>query len=342
MLFIARHKRLFIFIIAFLLVSLVPLFVQSPYYLDLFIIMIVNSVLGMCFIMLLRTGLINLGLAAFWGIGAYASTILATKAGLSFWLSMPLAVVISIIFALIIGTFLIGKGSTGFAFVMLSSVIGMVFVVIVGNIPFLGGYIGITKIPRPDPIAIPFLPVMTFESKASFYYLALFILAIILLIISAFYSAWTGRAWAAIGLNSKLAQSIGIDLFKYKLMAFVLASAIAGLIGSFFAHYEGFVIPTTYDMFTNIYIQIYAILGGVGFAVLGPMLGAAIMTFFPEVFRAFREYSPIFTGLLLIILIMFLPTGFLSLWYKYKEWREGGSARRNSSPKAPVKNSVAS
>lgn len=154
--FLTRHKRLLIFILAFILCAFIPVFVQSPYYMDLFIIMIVNSVLAMSFILLLRTGLINLGLAAFWGIGAYASTILATKLGLSVWLAMPLAVVISIIFALLIGSFLIGKGSTGFAFVMLSSVIGMVFVVIVGNIPFLGGYMGITKVPKPDPIALPF------------------------------------------------------------------------------------------------------------------------------------------------------------------------------------------
>ncbi|OGO17460.1 MAG: hypothetical protein A2Z02_03565, partial [Chloroflexi bacterium RBG_16_48_7] len=243
------------------------------------------------------------------------------------------AVVISIIFALLIGAFLIGKGSTGFAFVMLSSVIGMVFVVVVGNIPFLGGYMGITKVPRPDPITLPFLPVISFDSKSSFFYLALFLLAVILLVISAFYSAWTGRAWSAIGLNSKLAQSIGIDLFKYKLMAFVVASAIAGLIGSFFAHYEGFVIPTTYDMFTNIYIQIYAILGGVGFAILGPLLGAAVMTFFPEAFRAFREYSPIFTGVILVLLIMFLPTGLLSIWTMITKAREN---RRGKAPDTAV------
>jgi branched-chain amino acid transport system permease protein len=328
--YLTRHKRLFIFIVAFIVAAFIPILGLSPYYMDLFIILIVNSVLAMSFILLLRTGLINLGLAAFWGIGAYASTMLATKLGLSFWLSMPLAVVISIIFALLVGAFLIGKGSTGFAFVMLSSVIGMVFVVIVGNIPFLGGYMGITKVPGPDPIALPFLPAITFDSKISFFYLALFLLAIVMLVISAFYSAWTGRAWSAIGLNSRLAQSVGIDLFKYKLMAFVVASAIAGLMGSFFAHYEGFVIPTTYDMFTNIYIQIYAILGGVGFAILGPLVGAVVMTFFPEVFRAFREYSPIFTGIILVLLIMFLPTGLLSIWTMIKKSRENKTGKSDN------------
>lgn len=307
------HRGKYGNILLFFILALIPVFIKSPYYLDLFIMIIVNSVLAMTFVMLLRTGLINLGLAAFWGIGSYTSTILAMKLGLSFWLCLPATVIITLLFALLIGTFLIGKGSAGFSFVMLSSVVGMVFSVAVGNISFLGGYIGISRIPSPDPVSLPFINTITFDSKVHFYYLALFLFAIIVTIISAFYTAWTGRAWSAIGLNSKLAESIGIDLFRFKLAAFAISSAMAGAIGSFYAHYQGFVMPETYGMFTNIYIQIYAILGGVGFPVLGPFVGATVMTFFPEFFRIVREFSPIFTGVLLMILIMFLPTGLLSL-----------------------------
>jgi len=315
---ITSHKKLFGFIIFFIFYALIPVFIKSPYYLDLFIIVLVNAALAMTFVLLLRTGLINLALAAFWGIGAYASAILALKLGLSVWLAMPLTVVISIIFAIVIGAFLIGKGAVGFSFVMLSSVIGMIFTVAVGNINFLGGYIGLSKVPRPDPITIPLLGTFAFNSKVHYLYLALFLFAVIILILYAFYSAWTGRAWSAIGLNPRLAQSIGIDLFKYKLAAFIVSSAIASLVGSFFAHYQTFVTPDTYNMFANIYIHIYAILGGVGFPIVGPIIGATIMTFFPELFRIGREFAPIFTGLLLILLIMFLPTGLLSLGNRFK------------------------
>jgi branched-chain amino acid transport system permease protein len=324
---ILLRKKLFGYILFFVLAAILPLVVTSPYYHDLFIIIIVNSVLAMTFVMLLRTGLINLGLAAFWGIGAYSSTLIAMKLGLPVWLSIPATLVVTIILALLVGLFLIGKGSAGFGFVMLSSVIGMVFSVAVGSVTEFGGYIGISKIPRPEAITLPFLPPIVFDNKLAFYYLALLLFLFIILIITAFYSAWIGRAWSAIGLNSRLAESIGIDLIKYKLTAFVVSSAIAGLIGSFYAHYQGFVQPTTYDMFANIYIQIYAILGGVGFPIVGPILGATVMTLFPELFRIGREFSPIFTGVLLIVLIMFLPTGLLSLGHKFKEWRENRSGK---------------
>jgi len=320
--YITSHKKLFGFILFFIVYALIPVIVKSPYYLDLFIIVLVNAALAMTFVLLLRTGLINLALAAFWGIGAYASSILALKMGLSVWLAMPLTVVISVIFAIAIGAFLIGKGAVGFSFVMLSSVIGMIFTVAVGNINFLGGYIGLSKVPRPDPITIPLLGTFAFNSKVHYLYLALFLFAVIILILYAFYSAWTGRAWSAIGLNPRLAQSIGIDLFKYKLAAFIVSSAIASLVGSFFAHYQTFVTPDTYNMFANIYIHIYAILGGVGFPIVGPIIGATIMTFFPELFRIGREFAPILTGLLLILLIMFLPTGLLSLGNRFKPFWE--------------------
>ena len=310
---ITRHKRLIAIIGAVIIFALIPLLVSSPYYLDLLIMMLVNATLGMCFIITLRTGLINMSLAAIWGVGAYASTMLAIKLDLSFWLCMPAAVLITGVIALVLGYILIGSGAGGLSFVVLSSVVGMLFSVTIGNIPFFGGYSGIANIPRPDPIYIPFLPAIEFTSKIPFFYLALFLFVIVVLISSAFYSAWTGRAWTAIGLTPKLAESIGINTVRYKLSAFIVSSCLAGLMGSFFAHYHSFVSPSTYIMWQNVYIQIYAILGGIGYAISGPIVGSAIMTFIPEFMRPAREFTPIFTGVMLIVLVMFLPRGLLSL-----------------------------
>lgn len=310
---ITRHKRLFSLIVAVIIFALIPLFVHSPYYLHLIIMMVVNAILAMAFIMMLRTGLINMGLVAFWGVGAYASTMLVMKLHLSFWLSLPASALITGLIALGIGYLLIGSGAGGFAFVMLSSVIGMLFTVAIGNISFLGGYNGIANIPPPDPIRIPFLPPIEFVSKAPYFYLALFLLVVVILLSNAFYSAWTGRAWTAIGLNPRLAESIGVNIFRYKLLSFVVASSILGLIGSFWAHYGGFVIPTTFSMWGNIYVQIYAILGGIGYATLGPLAGSAVMTFLPEMIRMTQEVAPVFTGAILVLLILFLPKGLLSL-----------------------------
>lgn len=310
---IIRHKSLTGLIVAVIIFALIPLLTRSPYYLDLLIMLLVNALLAMTFIMMLRTGLINMGLSAYWGLGAYASTLLSMKAHLSFWLCLPASALILGVFALGLGALLIGSGSAGFAFVILSGVIGMLFTVAVGNISFLGGYNGFANIPPPDPIRLPFLPPIEFVSKIQYFYLALGLFVVAVLIINAFYSTWTGRAWKAIGLNPRLAESMGVNLFRYKLLSFVVSCCIIGLIGSFYAHYEGYVTPDAYSMWMNIYIQMYAILGGTGYATLGPVIGSAVMTFLPEVLRMTKEVSPIFIGIVLMLLILFLPEGLLGL-----------------------------
>jgi branched-chain amino acid transport system permease protein len=307
-----RYNWMLIFVV--IIVSLlIPLFIKSPYEIDLIIVIFIHAVIAMTFIMLVRTGMINLGIMAFMGIGAYTSAVLVTKLGLSFWLSLSVSTLITALIALIVGYILIGSGSSGFGFVILSSVIGMLFSVAVGNISYLGGYAGISNISPPSPIQLPFLPAITFSvvNKVPFYYLAWFLLVIIVIIIKAFYSSWIGRAWAAIGLNPQLAGSIGINIFRYKMLVFMVASAIAGVMGCYYAHYISFVSPNLYDMWSNIYIQMYAILGGMGYAVLGPLIGAGVMTLLPELLRKAVEIAPVIYGVILVILILFLPSGIL-------------------------------
>jgi branched-chain amino acid transport system permease protein len=189
----------------------------------------------------------------------------------------------------------------------------MLFNVLVGNISYLGAWDGIPHIPPPSPIKLPFLPAVEFVSRVPFFYLGMLIFLIIILISNAFYESWPGRAWRATGMSPRLAESIGVNIFRYKLSSFVVSSTLCGLIGSFFAHYHGFVIPVSFGMWQNIYVQIYAILGGIGNATLGPIVGSLVMTFFPEFIRPIREFAPIFTGILLVLLILFLPEGLLGL-----------------------------
>jgi branched-chain amino acid transport system permease protein len=310
---ITRHMKLIGLIVVIIIFAFIPLFIHSPYLLDLFIIMIVNAILAMTFIMMLRTGLISMSVCVFWGLGAYASAVLATKFHLSFWLLLPVSAVITGIIAFGLGFVLLGKGTNILRFVIFSCILGMLFNVAIGSTPALGGYNGINNIPPPNPIRIPFMPPVEFVSKVQYFYLALLLLLIVFLICKAFYSAWTGRAWIAIGLSSRLAESIGVNVFRYRLLAFIVSSIIAGLIGSFYAHYESFINPGAFAMWQNVYVQLYAILGGIAYPIWGPLIGSAVMTFVPEYLRIAREVAPIFTGVLLILLILFLPQGLLGL-----------------------------
>lgn len=303
------HRKLIILLVLAIILVLIPVVVHSPYYIHLLIMTGINIALAMTFVLVLKTGLVTLAIAAFWAVGAYSSALLVMRLEWSFWLSLPTSALITGIIALCIGYLLIK--TAGFGFVILSAVIGMLAPVIIGNVSALGGYQGIAHIPPPNPINISFLPSLEFVSKTPYYYLMLFLLLLVMLSFSGLYASWAGRAWTAIGLNPNLAESLGISVFKYRLLAFVVACTATGLMGSFYAHYIGTITPGAFGVFKTIYLHVYAILGGLDFAILGPVVGTFLMTFFPEFLRITKEIEPIFTGLLLILLILFLRGGIL-------------------------------
>ena len=307
-----------------IIAGLAPLLIGDTYYLHLLILAGINAMLALTFVILLRTGLISLAIAAFWGIGAYASAILTTKVGLSVWLAFPLSALLTGVVGVIIGFFLLKNA--GFTFVMLTTILGMITVQLFGSVRSIGGFMGLTSVPKPSPIVIGSLIRWDFASKTHYYYLMLFILVLLILVYSALYHSWAGRAWLAIGLNPELATSIGVSIFWYRMLAFGVSTATAGLAGSFYVHYIGALEPTQFTMFKSMYVQAYAVLGGLGFAIVGPLLGSLIMTLAPEFLRVAKEAEPIFTGVIFILLMLFLPHGILSLF----DPRGGGFGRQPS------------
>jgi branched-chain amino acid transport system permease protein len=284
---------------------LIPFFITSSYQLHLIIMLFINVVLAMSFSMLISTGLITIGAASFWAIGAYTSAILVLNYDLSFWIALPLATLVTGLVALALGAVIVR--TPGVAFVVQTMVVNMIVVQALGQIEYLGGWGGILGIPTPDPIGT-----LRFSSKVYSYYLALFLLLIIVLAFAALYSSRIGRAWSAIRLNPRLAQSLGINLFRYRLIAFVISAMASGVVGSFYAHYFGTIEPGTFSVFKSIYVQIYGILGGLNFFIMGPIVGAFIMTLLPEFLRISKEIEPILTGAILVLLVIFLPGGILS------------------------------
>jgi branched-chain amino acid transport system permease protein len=264
----------------------------------------ITTVLGMTFSMIFSTGLITLGAAAFYGIGAFASALLVMELGLSFWLALPLATLIVAIIALGLGSIIVRH--PGVPFVLITMLFAYVVVLVTGQIEVFGGWGGIIGIPRPNSLG----PV-EFAGKIPCYYLMLFLLLMIALIFYALYTSRIGRVWGAIKLSPPLAESLGINLYRYRLLAFVIGSSAAGVVGSFYAHYFQSIMPVTFSGWVSIYIQFYALLGGLQFYILGPAIGAAIMTFIPEFLRISGEVEPIITGVLLLILILFFPRGIL-------------------------------
>jgi branched-chain amino acid transport system permease protein len=270
----------------------------------------IGIVLGMTFTMLYGSGLISLGISAFYGVGAYSSTLLVMNTGLNFWQALPLSVLITGIIGLGIGSVIIRH--PGMTFVVLTLVFNMVIVQMTGQIELFGGWGGIIGISPPSPIG----PV-EFTTKIPYYYL---IMCLSLLTAVCFYSLYTsrfGRAWNAIKLSPNLSEMIGINLYYYRLFAFVVACMPAGAVGSFYAHYFQTVAPEAFGGWSAIYIQLYCVLGGLNFYILGPVIGSTFLTFIPEFLRITKEIEPIVTGILLLIIILFFADGILGTLQKF-------------------------
>jgi branched-chain amino acid transport system permease protein len=303
-----------LFVIGVLLI-LLPFLLKSPYIMHIVIMTFIGIVLGMTFSMIYSVGRISLGAGAFYAIGAYASALLAMKLGLSFWFALPLATIITGMIALGLGSVIL-KGS-GLSFGVISLLFALVIVQATGQVPFFGGWGGFWGIPAPDPIPVPLHSPIEFVSKTPYYYLILSLFLLIVLSFHALYTSRIGRTWRAIKLSPHLAETLGINLYRYRLLAFVIASTAAGVVGSFFSHYNRVIEPGAFGGFFSIYIQLYSVLGGLEFYILGPVVGSTIVTFVPEFLRIAEEFEPIITGVVLVVVILFFPGGILGTLQKF-------------------------
>jgi len=288
-----------------LIVILLPFIIRSDYLLHLVIYMCMYSMLGMGFSMIWKNHLITCGQAGFWAIGAYTSALLVTRLGLSFWLALPIAGIASALFALLVFSIALRAGPL--VFFGMSLVCSFIVMEVLGSIEFFGGWEGLLDIPSPT------IGSFVFFSKTSYYYLVLFLLAVNVLVFYALYKSRIGRAWTAIGQKVQLAEAQGINVYRYRLAASVIACFFAGVVGSFYAHYQNLLIPTTFSFICSIYVQMYALIGGLGYFIAGPIVGAGVMVFLPEYLRIAAEFQPIFYGIFLILIIIFLPNGILSI-----------------------------
>jgi len=289
-----------------LVLALLPQLTDSPYMMHLLVMSCINIMLGLSFSLLFSAGLVTIGAAGFWAIGAYTSALLVTRLDFSYWAALPLSGLAAAFVALVVGLVIVR--TPGVAFIIQTMVINMILVQVFGHFEVFGSWAGILDIPSPNPIGP-----LVFTGKVGSCYLVIVLLLLNILAFYALYTSRVGRAWSAIRLNARLAETLGVDLFRYRLAAFMISSAGAGLAGSFYAHYFQSLEPGMFSVFKSIYVQIYSILGGLNFYIAGPVLGSLIMTFVPEFLRVSKEIEPIVTGAILVGLVIFLPGGILSL-----------------------------
>jgi len=248
-----------------------------------------------------HAGQISLGHAAFFGIGAYAAGILYTKAGLPFWIDVPLAAVAAGVVGAVLGIPCLRVRDDFLAITTMG--IGFVIEAVFLYIPFFGGAMGIGGIDLPSWFGREM-------TKSEYLILILAVLAVLLLLDYGLSRSWIGLAWASIREDEQAASAMSVDIVRFKVVAFVLGSALAGLAGGFYAHFLTFIMPQNFGFGQSILILCMVVFGGIG-TRWGPLVGAALLGILPEISRPIMEYRTLLYGLLLVAMMRFQPSGLL-------------------------------
>ena len=246
-------------------------------------------------------GQISLGHAAFMGIGAYTSALLYTKAGFSFW---PAFLAAGLMAGLIGAVLAIPCLRVREDFLAITTM-GINFVVeaVFLYIPFFGAGMGIGGIDPPSLFGVEI-------GKTGF--LALVVLVILVTIAADRWltRSWIGLAWSAIREDEAAAGAMGVDVVRFKVLAFTLGSAGAGFAGSLYAHFLTFIMPVNFGFAQSIVILSMVVFGGIG-TLRGPIVGAIVLGALPEISRPAMEYRTLLYGVLLLLLMRYQPDGIL-------------------------------
>jgi len=247
-------------------------------------------------------GLLDLGFAAFFAIGAYTSSLLQLKLHMSFWETLPLAIIAAAVSGLIIGYPTLRLRSDYLAIVTLG--FGEIVRITATNLDVTGGPNGLYGIP---PATVFGKEVV---SPSALYYLGLFFLVIAIVVTGLLSRSRLGRAWRSLREDETAAEAIGIPAIKVKLLAYVMGAMIGAMAGMFFSARFGTVDPTSFTYFTSVMILIVVIVGGMG-SIPGMILGAAVVIVLPEVLRPISDYRLLIFALALVVLMLVRPQG---LW----------------------------
>jgi len=257
-------------------------------------------------------GQISLGHALFVGAGAYTSTVLYLRAGVTPWLGMLAGAGLAAVLGAAIGYVIFSRGLTGIYFALVTLALAEMALFLVSNIPALGTVNGLSIPPTVDAGAFQF------PGKAGYYYAALALLAIALGVASVLRRSALGFRLVAIRENERAAAALGIDVVRGKVTATAISAALAAGAGSFYAQYFLFIDPeSVFGITFSIEAIVNAFVGGVG-TVLGPLLGAVLLVPVSEWLRAvlggrYAGVHLIVYGLVLIAVIRLAPEGVVGL-----------------------------
>ena len=302
---LTRVHRLLPWLIAYLLLLPLPKLLEfglSDYYIDLanraclFILLCVglNIVKGFC-------GQVTVGHIGLYAIGAVSSALLSLNYGLSFWVSAPLAMLITGFAGIIVGLPSVRLEGAYLALATLG--LGESVRIMIAVTPALGSSTGIMLIPA------PVIGDFVFDSFERYYYLVMTVAVLGIYLSFAILRSATGRAFQAIREDPIAASVVGINVKMYKLLAFVISALYAGLGGALFAHMPpGYIHHNNFTIIEMVTLLLMVVLGGIG-NIWGGVIGAIVVTVIYDQTKDYYFYQPLIFGITMVLLVVFMPRG---------------------------------
>src|SRR5215475_8705083 len=287
--------------LAVIVLALLPIVFNDPFFIlvmqSLAYLFIVTQGLD---ILVGWTGQISLGHAGLYAVGAYTSALTSTRLGLPFWLSAPLGVTLAGLFGAALA--IPSLRARGPYLAMVTIAFGFMVEVTSNRWSFTGGPMGIMSIPA------PILPDGNEMTPTQYFWLIAGVALLCQLLVANMFRARLGRTLLALQGSEIAAQSLGINVYRYKVLAFVISSVYAGIGGVFFAHQNGFINSDTFVFALSVSFLTSVLMGGSG-TLYGPLVGSIILNLIPTVFARLHEYHLYIYGGIILVTIIFLPDG---------------------------------
>lgn len=267
-------------------------------------------------------GRINIGQGAYALVGGYVSTILVTQAGVSFWLTLPLAGLFCALISVLIGLPILRL--RGVYFAMVTLVLTEVARLTALALPITNGAKGITSIPLPGEFSLFGITIIpAFGSLANprfgFYIMAVVLMIVTYLVLWRIVNSRLGHLCRSLQQNEELSASIGVNTAYLRVLAYAISSFFGGIAGAMFASIAQSIYPSSFVVADSVNFMLYCFLGGLGY-VFGPMLGTLLLYFGWDLLSIAREYQLLIYSGIMILLMLVLPNGVFSLLDK-KEGR---------------------
>lgn len=253
----------------------------------------------------------NFATGASYGIGAYASALLAIHFGVSFWICLLVAAAVATVFGFLLGLPSMRTRDSYQALVTIA--FGIVVHQLLMNLEWTGGANGLVGIPSPTLFGHSFNDPITLwghslQGQANFYYVAVALLGLAIVSAQRLHSSRVGLAWNALRDDEIAARACGINVTWFKVKAFAVDAFLAGFAGTVYAFYVSFISPDNFTFLVSVTIMTLVIAGGMD-NTLGVIVGAFLLTMLPEKLRAFSDYRILFYGLVVIAFLIIRPRG---------------------------------